>query len=222
MLLFPGAPEMEPSGPVRTVEGMSTEEFDEAAAWSAARGGDGPAFASLFDRHRDRVFGHALRLVRQRHDAEDVTAVVFLEAWRKRESVRLVDGSIIGWLLVTTNFAVRNHTRGLRRYRTALAKIPVPAPQDDHAPAVDESLDGADRDRHVREAFTKLSKRDQDIITLCVLEELTIAQSADALGVPEGTVKSRLSRARKRLTELASPLAAASDTESTILEGGAR
>ena len=91
---------------------MSRDDFDEAAAWSAARGGDGPAFASLFDRHRDRVFGHALRLVRERHDAEDVTAVVFLEAWRKRESVRLVDGSIIGWLLVTTNYAARNHTRG--------------------------------------------------------------------------------------------------------------
>lgn len=201
---------------------MSTDDFDEAAAWSAARGGDGPAFASLFDRHRDRVFGHALRLVRQPHDAEDVTAVVFLEAWRKRESVRLVDGSIIGWLLVTTNFAVRNHTRGLRRYRSAIAKIPIPAPQEDHAPAVEDTLDGAGRDRKVREAFTKLSKRDQDVITLCVLEELTTAQAADALGVPEGTVKSRLSRARKRLTELASPLAAVSDTDSTILKGGAR
>ena len=189
---------------------MSTDEFDEAAAWSAARAGDGPAFASLFDRHRDRVFGHALRLTRQPHDAEDVTAVVFLEAWRKRESVRLVDGSIIGWLLVTTNYAVRNHTRGLRRYRSALAKIPAPAPQQDHAPEVDDSLDGAGRDRQVREAF------------LCVLEELTTAQAAEALGVPEGTVKSRLYRARARFAALASPLAGGSDTDSTILEGGAR
>lgn len=199
---------------------MSTDGFDEAAAWSAARGGDGPAFASLFDRHRDRVFGHALRLLREPHDAEDVTAVVFLEAWRKRESVRLVDGSIIGWLLVTTNYAVRNHTRSLRRYRAALGKLPAPAPQDDHAPAVDDNLDGAERDRQVREAFDRLSKRDQDVITLCILEELTAAQAAEALGVPEGTVKSRLSRARKRLTELASPLAAEPTT--TILEGGAR
>lgn len=197
---------------------MSTDDFDEAAAWSAARGGDGPAFATLYDRHRDRVFGHALRLLRERHDAEDVTAVVFLEAWRKRESVRLVDGSIIGWLLVTTNYAARNHARGARRYRNALSKLPPPPPQADHAPAVDETLDGANRGRQVREAFAKLSKRDQDVITLCVLEELTTAQAAAALGVPEGTVKSRLSRARARLTELASPLT----TDPTILEGGAR
>lgn len=213
---------MEPSGPVWTVEGMSTDEFDEAAAWSAARGGGGPAFASLFDRHRDRVFGHALRLVREPHDAEDVTAIVFMEAWRKRESVRLVDGSIIGWLLVTTNYVVRNHTRGLRRYRSALSKLPAPDHQADHAPTVDETLDGAGRDRQVREVFAQLSKKDQDVITLCLLEELTTTQAADALGVPEGTVKSRLSRARKRLAELASPLAQTPITDSTILEGGAR
>jgi RNA polymerase sigma-70 factor (ECF subfamily) len=197
---------------------MSTDDFDEAAAWSAARDGDAEAFASLYDRHRDRVFGHALRLVRQRHDAEDVTAVVFLEAWRKRASVRQVDGSIIGWLLVTTTYTVRNHTRSLRRHHLALAKLPPVTLQDDHAPDVDDAIDTSGRDLQMREAFAKLSKRDQDVISLCILEELTAGQAAEALGVPEGTVKSRLSRARKRLAELAAPLA----DDTTILEGGAR
>jgi RNA polymerase sigma-70 factor (ECF subfamily) len=197
---------------------MSTDDFDEAAAWSAARDGDAEAFASLYDRHRDRVFGHALRLVRQRHDAEDVTAVVFLEAWRKRASVRQVDGSIIGWLLVTTTYTVRNHSRSLHRHRSALAKLPPAPNQDDHAPRIDDAIDASGRDGRMREAFAKLSKRDQDVISLCILEELTSAQAAEALGVPEGTIKSRLSRARKRLAELAAPLA----DDTTILEGGAR
>lgn len=197
---------------------MSLDDFDEAEAWSSARGGDGPAFALLFDRHRDRVFGHALRLLGQRHDAEDVTAIVFLEAWRKREAVRVVDGSIIGWLLVTTTYAVRNHSRSARRYRSALTKLPVPGPQDDHAAHVENAIDGSARDRQVRDVFSKLSRKDQDVITLCILEELTTAQAAEALGVPEGTVKPRLSRARKRLADLASPLA----DQEPILEGGAR
>lgn len=197
---------------------MSLDDFDEAEAWSSARGGDGPAFASLYDRHRDRVFGHALRLLGQRHDAEDVTAIVFLEAWRKREAVRVVDSSIIPWLLVTTTYAVRNHSRSVRRYRSALTKLPVPGPQDDHAAQVDDAIDGSARDRQVREVFGKLSRQDQDVITLCILEELTTAQAAETLGVPEGTVKSRLSRARKRLADLASPLA----NDQPILEGGAR
>ncbi|WP_314148250.1 sigma-70 family RNA polymerase sigma factor [uncultured Leifsonia sp.] len=198
---------------------MGTDGFDEAAAWSRARGGDGTAFAALYDRHRDRVFGQALRLLRDPHGAEDVTAMVFLEAWRKRASVRVVDGSIVAWLLVTTNNVVRNHDRSARRYRLALAKLPAPAPQDDHAPLVDDAIDDRERNDRVRSALARLSARDQDIITLCVLEELPLAEAASTLGIPVGTVKSRLSRAKQRLAALAGgPIT----TDDTILEGGAR
>jgi hypothetical protein len=67
--------------------------------------GDGAAFASLFSRHRDRVFMHSLRLVRTPFEAEDVTAMVFLEAWRCRSRVRLVNDSMLGWLLITAMLA---------------------------------------------------------------------------------------------------------------------
>jgi RNA polymerase sigma-70 factor (ECF subfamily) len=194
---------------------MSRAGFDEAEAWSKARDGDGAAFASLFDVHRDRVFGHALRLLRHAHDAEDVTAIVFLEAWRRRDAVRLVDGSIIAWLLVTTNNTVHNHDRSIRRYRRALARLPHPADQNDHAPDVDAAID-ADAGRvGVRSAFAQLTKRDQDVITLCVLEELPLSEAARVLGIPVGTVKSRLSRARQRLGDLTTA------TVPAILEGGA-
>ena len=174
---------------------MSRAGFDEAAAWSKARDGDDAAFASLFDVHRDRVFGHALRLLRHAHDAEDITAIVFLEAWRRRDAVRLVEGSIIAWLLVTTNNTVHNHDRSIRRYRRALARLPRPADQDDHASDVDESIDERASRTLVRNAFAQLTKRDQDVITLCVLEELPLSEAALLLGIPIGTVKSRLSRA---------------------------
>ena len=199
---------------------METGEFDEAAVWASAIGGDAAAFARVFDAHRDRVFGQALRLIRSPHDAEDVTALVFLEAWRRRADVRVVDGSIIGWLLVATNFVVRNLVRTMRRHREALAKIPPPEHQGDHSDAVGERLDSRSRHERVRSAFAQLSKNDQDVITLCVLEELTTAQAATALGVPAGTVKSRLSRAKARLAALTGsddPL-----TEPSTTTGGAR
>ncbi|WP_291037760.1 sigma-70 family RNA polymerase sigma factor [Herbiconiux sp.] len=183
---------------------MGTEK-QEAATWTAACAGDSAAFASIYDRHRDRVFGQALRLMREPHDAEDVTALVFLEAWRKRASVRVVDGSVVAWLLVTTNNVVRNLERSKRRYRAALSRLPKPSwreEQPDHADSVDERIDQEARDARVRQAFARLSKADQDVITLCVIEGLTQAQAAAALGVPDGTVKSRLSRAKKRLAEL--------------------
>jgi RNA polymerase sigma factor (sigma-70 family) len=180
---------------------MGTGHIDEEATWARARDGDSSAFADLYDTHRDRVFGQALRLTRSPHDAEDVTAMVFLEAWRRRASVRLVDGTIVAWLLVATNFVVRNHTRSARRYRAALERIPKPTASDqpDETEAVDHRLDTSGRDASVRAAFARLSPNDQDVITLCVLEELPMEQAATALKVPVGTVKSRLSRARQRL-----------------------
>lgn len=193
---------------------MGTGSHDEAADWLAAKAGDSTAFARVFDRHRDRVFGQALRLIRDPHDAEDVTALVFLEAWRKRASVRMVEGSVIGWLLVTTNYVVHNLTRSTRRYRAVLERLPKPTVRDDHPDHADEVGDRIDqdaRDARVRAAFARLSEADQNVMTLCVLEELTMEQAAAVLGVPAGTVKSRLSRAKARLaahtTELLGPSA---------------
>lgn len=194
-----------------------TEYLDEAAAWGHSQQGDGEAFGRLFDLHRDRIFGQALRLMRSQYDAEDVTALVFLEAWRRRESVRVVEGSIIGWLLVTTNYVARNAQRTRRRYEMALQSIPQPEATRDHAADVDARLDARERDERVRDAFSRLSKRDQDVISLCVLEELSTAQAAAALGVPPGTVKSRLSRARQRLAGLT-----ASDSSASIAQGGVK
>jgi RNA polymerase sigma-70 factor (ECF subfamily) len=196
---------------------MNNAGWDEADAWSRARDGDADAFTSLFDRHRDRVFGHALRLVRRPHDAEDVTAMVFLEAWRRRDAVRVVEGSIIAWLLVTANNTVHNLDRSTRRHRAALARMSDPGHRPDHADGVAEGLDNRERDRRIRDAFTALSTADQNVITLCVLEELPLAEAARTLGVPVGTIKSRLSRAKRRLGDLT----LASDPLHPALEGGA-
>ncbi len=166
------------------------------------RTGDADAFGDLFDLHHDRVFRQALRMTSSLHDAEDVTAVVFLEAWRKRDAMREVNGSVIAWLLVMTNFVFRNYTRASRRYREGLGQLPPPEHAPDHAEAVDDRIDRDARRSALRAALEQLPQRDQDILTLCVLEELSTADAATALGVARGTVKSRLSRAKARLTEL--------------------
>jgi RNA polymerase sigma-70 factor (ECF subfamily) len=93
---------------------------DEATNWAAVLGNDGNTFVAIFDQHRDRVYRHALRMTANVHDAEDVTAGAFLELWRRQKSVRIVDGSVLPWLLVTTT----NLTRDLRRYRALIATLP--------------------------------------------------------------------------------------------------
>ncbi|MEV8213137.1 RNA polymerase sigma factor [Leifsonia sp. NPDC077715] len=176
--------------------------LDEPSVLERVRDGDADAFGDLFDLHHDRVFRQALRMTASLHDAEDVTAVVFLEAWRRRDTMREVNGSVIAWLLVMTNFVFRNYARASRRYREGLQQLPPPENAPDHADAVDDRIDRDSRRAAMRSTLAQLPKRDQDILTLCVLEELSTADAAAALGVAPGTVKSRLSRAKARLTEL--------------------
>lgn len=101
----------------------------------------------LFDRHRDRVFGHACRLVESRYDAEDVTASAFLELWRRRGDVRLVEGSVLPWLLVTTGNVARNSRRGTRRYRQFLSRLPPRGVCAGHGGCRVGALRGAERHR---------------------------------------------------------------------------
>jgi len=167
--------------------------------WHRLIEGDGDSFGILFDRHRDRVFHHTLRVVTDRHAAEDITAIVFHEAWRRRDHVRIVDGSIVPWLLVTTNNTVHNHTRYQRRYRQFLQSFPPPQDLRDIAEDVADA-DSLMRETVImREAFARLKPVARDVLTLCVIEEFTLRQASAALGVPEGTVKSRLHRAKTQL-----------------------
>jgi RNA polymerase sigma-70 factor (ECF subfamily) len=190
---------------------------DERAIWESARAGDPEAFAQIFDRHRARVFRQALRMTETREDAEDVTALVFLEAWRRRTAVRVADGSVAGWLVLTANNVARNAERSRRRYRSFLGRLHEPGVSPDTVPALEERLDRESLAARVRDALARLPRRDQDVIALCTVQELTAADAGAVLGVPAGTVKSRLSRARARLA--ADVLAALDDASSA---GGAR
>lgn len=196
----------------------TTTSDDEEASWALARSGDPNAFAVIFDLHRNRVFHQAQRMSATLHDAEDVTAATFLEAWRRRDSVRVVDGSVIAWLLVTANYLGRNVDRSRHRYRTLLEQMREPEHLPDPADEVADRIDAQSMTGRVRDALAQLSKRDQDIITLCLVQQLSTADAASVLSIPVGTVKSRLSRARQRL---AADVMATLNSD-TISTGGTR
>jgi len=172
--------------------------IDEQSLWAKAKAGDPASFGDLFDLHYARVFGQALRSTGSVHDAEDVAALVFLEAWRKRSSVRIVDGTAIAWLLVTTNYVARNAARSVRRHHAAMTRLARELDRDEGTTDFEEPAEH----ELVRAAFARLSTIDQNILTLCVVNEFSLAQAAETLGVPLGTVKSRLSRAKTRLSQL--------------------
>lgn len=103
---------VQPGGTPRILLGMTDADRDEAELWAKARDGYAEAFASVFDVHRDRLFGHALRLVGSWPDAEYVAASAFLELPRRRRDVRLVNWFALPWLLVTRVETLRGRGGG--------------------------------------------------------------------------------------------------------------
>lgn len=161
--------------------------------------GDEPAYRLLHNRHQAPVYRVSLVLMRTTWDAEEVAATAFFELWRKRDKVRVVDGSVLPWLLATASFAAKNSLRSRRRYQRLLAKIPQDGDVPDHAEDVALAMDTMKITQSVRDALQQLNSRDSSVVILCVIHELPTAEAAVVLGIPEGTVKSRLSRVKSRL-----------------------
>lgn len=168
------------------------------------RAGESAAFRELFDDQVRSVYNHAFRLVGSWSVAEDVVSLTFLEAWRLRDRVDVdsADGSLRPWLLgIATNVA-RNVRRAARRYDGALARLPKAEVVADFADDVTDRLTDRERLARVRTALAALRQSEREVLALCVWSGLDYAEAAVALGVPVGTVRSRLSRARKKLSQL--------------------
>lgn len=177
------------------------DEPTDAVLWERAAAGDAAAFGTLFERHARTVYNYCFRRTADWSLAEELTAVVFLEAWRRRSQVRLERDDALPWLLGVATNVIRNSRRSQRRHRVALERLPRERAAD-FAGDVDERLDDERQMRAALRAVAELPRADQDVLALCVWEDLTYEEAALALGVPVGTVRSRLSRARARLREL--------------------
>ncbi|MEU2773028.1 RNA polymerase sigma factor [Streptomyces sp. NPDC007162] len=171
------------------------------------RNGDPDAFAALFDECARTVYNHAFRLTADWSLAEDVMSTTFMEAWRRRASVEAEGGSLRPWLLgIATNVA-RSHHRSNRRYRNAAnaaAAANAAGEQiEDHAEETAGRVDDRRRLNAALAALSLLKRPEREVLTLCLYEGMEYAEAARALGIPVGTVRSRLSRARTRLRKLA-------------------
>ncbi|WP_086796868.1 RNA polymerase sigma factor [Streptomyces caniscabiei] len=169
-------------------------------AWRARiRDGDAGAFGEVFDAYARSVYNHAFRLTGDWSTAEDIVSLTFLEAWRLRGRLDAEGGSPRPWLLgIATNVA-RNTRRAGRRHAAAVARLPRPESVRDFADEVAGSLDDQAYLRAVRTALDRLRRPEREVLALCAWGGLDYAAAAEALGIPVGTVRSRLSRARAKL-----------------------
>ena len=172
---------------------------------------DAQAFEMLFERYGDMIRRHLARTVRDDAAAQDLVQEVFMRVWTRAEqwSGR---GSFKAWLYrIATNLAL-NHLRSVRRKRERPLDVfdewsddegglnPAPAWLiDTSALGPDAALEQAERRARFRQLVEKLPHEKREAFRLVHEMEMSMRDAADELGVPEGTVKSRLYYAKRRL-----------------------
>ena len=185
---------MKPDDPPRPSDGaMEDSAPDEDTLVRRAQAGDQAAFRGLVARHRDRAYALALRLTGSAADAEEVAQDAFVRAWRALPAFRR-EAKFGTWL---HRIVAR---LGLDRRVQLVARGKREAPEGDAPePAAPEA--GDDNERMLALLLAELPERARAAVVLYYYEDRSVNEVARILGVPEGTVKTLLSRARTSLRE---------------------
>jgi RNA polymerase sigma-70 factor, ECF subfamily len=179
----------------------ATRNASDGVLWAQARGGDAEAFAAIYTRHARAVHDYCLWRAADPQAAEEATATVFLEAWRRRERLNLQTSSAAALLFGIANNVLRGYWRTSRRHGKALTRLQAAVPREGAGPE-SAAIARIDAFRHVREraeAIRSLPRREREVLALIATGDLSYEEAAAVLSVPIGTVRSRLARARSRL-----------------------
>jgi RNA polymerase sigma-70 factor (ECF subfamily) len=177
---------------------VAAQESSDRDLLDKIAGGDRLAMRTLYGRHNVRVYRFVLRLVGDESKAEDIVSEVFFDVWR--QAARFEGRSQVStWMLA------------IARYKaiTALRQRREEALDEDFAETIADPADDAEttlakRDMSVRlqRCLQQLSADHREIIDLVYYHEKSVEEAAEIVGVPCGTVKTRMFYARKRIAEL--------------------
>ncbi|MET8749918.1 sigma-70 family RNA polymerase sigma factor [Streptomyces sp. NPDC059104] len=166
--------------------------------WPRTRRGstDEALIRSVYEEHGNALLAYATRLTGDRAAAEDVVQETLIRAWRHSEVLVNGKGSVRGWLLTVARNIITD------RYRAKAARPPevsgaaaAPPVEGDHADAVVDTMT-------VLGALDRLTPEHRDVLTELYYRQRSVAEAADRLGIPAGTVKSRSHYALKALREV--------------------
>src|SRR5215218_7859669 len=178
------------AGPDAPAAAADEAAIDAALVAAIARGDRG-ALASLYDRHSGILLGLALRIVRERREAEDLLHDVFLEAWRSAKDFDPKRGRVRTWL------AIRMRSRALDLQKSA--RVSRNAGDAGLDLLVDDSAISSPDHARVRAALADLGTDQRRVLELAYFEGLSCTEIAARVSIPVGTVKSRIAAGLDRL-----------------------
>jgi RNA polymerase sigma-70 factor, ECF subfamily len=198
--------------------GVNMEQPDEELIGGVIRK-EQEAFAVLFRRYRQTVHSHLVQILRDSAAADDLTQEVFLRLWHRADQWKQ-EAAFRSWLLrIATNLAF-NHLRTLKRRRETSLEPPSQLTDDEDdslvpgwmidasTPDPGELLAQAEQRQLLRQIVRELSAEKQEVFRLIHDAEMETREVASQLGIPEGTVKSRIHHARKQIARSWRQLAA--------------
>lgn len=172
---------------------------DELRAIARAKKGDAEAFSALVETYETSVYRLALRMCGNAHDAEEVTQEAFLAAWKGLPAFR-GESKFSSWLYQLTSNAAIDFLRREKRHRGA---TPIEEEIDLAAPGTpQQAAEEAELREALQQALDALTPEHRQIFLLRQMQQMSYEEIGRLLGLESGTVKSRLSRAKKQLRQI--------------------
>ena len=164
-----------------------------------AKGGDGEAFARLYDRYVDQIFGYVYRRVGQRQTAEDLTGDVFLRAFRRLDTFEWQGVDVGAWIMTIARNRVHDHFKSarFRLERTADETPEDPAPSGPDDP--ERVTEARDMARALGQALERLKDDHREVIELRFVHDMSVAETAAVMGRTVGATKALQYRALRSL-----------------------
>ena len=166
--------------------------------------GDDAAWESIVTSYARRLYNLSYRYTNRRDEAEDLTQEIFIKIYQNLKSFRSEAGSFQSWILKVGRNLIIDHYRQSRRYQPVAGseEIETMNVKDDKAPNPHRAVEQLDAARFLMEGLQGIAPELKEAVILRDLEGMAYQEMADLLGIPEGTVKSRINRGRLELTKL--------------------
>ena len=178
-----------------------TSEQNWIALIHCVAGGDQTALAQLYDQTSRLVYGLALRILGDAGAAEEATLDVYLQVWRQAYLFDAARGNPVAWLMTLARSRAIDRLRSSARARRQEEPLEAAAQTADAACDPEQDAFVAERQRLIQAALDQLGPEQREVITVAYFSDLSHTEIAAHLGLPLGTVKTRIRLGMARLRD---------------------